>query len=299
MEPEEYLKKILEQQTIGEDSDEMKQLQATREEVEEVLRSAFEESDPTIRYGGSKSKNTMIKESYDLDIICYFEHDDDKAGESLEEIYNNVKIALEDKYFVEPKTSALRIKSKDGQDQIDFHIDVVPGRYIDDSKTDSFIYQSGSEKDRLKTNLDVHIKNIRDSGLNDVIRLVKLWKIKVGLNLKTFVLELLVVKYAKKYQSDPLSNGLISFWEFLRDSQDFSVEDPANPEGNDLSSLLDQGTKQLLRTYAANATQLVDNENWEGIFGPEEPMPGSEKIEAVKSVISGYSDPPKPWSSLE
>lgn len=241
----------------------------------------------------------MIKESYDLDIICYFEHDDDKAGESLEEIYNNVKIALEDKYFVEPKTSALRIKSKDGQDQIDFHIDVVPGRYIDDSKTDSFIYQSGSEKDRLKTNLDVHIKNIRDSGLNDVIRLVKLWKIKVGLNLKTFVLELLVVKYAKKYQSDPLSNGLISFWEFLRDSQDFSVEDPANPEGNDLSSLLDQGTKQLLRTYAANATQLVDNENWEGIFGPEEPMPGSEKIEAVKSVISGYSDPPKPWSSLE
>lgn len=56
MEPEEYLKKILEQQTIGEDSDEMKQLQATREEVEEVLRSAFEESDPTIRYGGSKAK---------------------------------------------------------------------------------------------------------------------------------------------------------------------------------------------------------------------------------------------------
>lgn len=296
MELEEYLSGILSNQTIADDSDEMKQLQATREEVENLLRKVFEGSNPTIRYGGSKTKNTMIKESYDLDIICYFEHEDDGGGSSLEEIYNNVKVALEEKYYVEPKKSALRIKSKDGQDRLDFHVDVVPGRYVDDSKTDSFIYQANAEKGRLKTNLDVHIKNIRDSGLNDVIRLVKLWNIKVGLNLKTFVLELLVVKYGKKYQSDPLSKGLVSFWEFLRDHTDFSVEDPANPEGNDLSELLNDGTKQLLRGYASSAMLLVDGENWENIFGPVEEMSGQKKIEAIKSASSGYSSPPKPWA---
>lgn len=296
MELEEYLNKILTNQTIADDSNEMKQLQATREEVENLLRKAFEGSNPTIRYGGSKTKNTMIKESYDLDIICYFEHEDDGAGNSLEDIYNNVKTALEKKYYVEPKKSALRIKSKDGQDRLDFHVDVVPGRYVDDSKTDCFIYQANAEKGRLKTNLDVHIKNIRDSGLNDVIRLVKLWNIKVGLNLKTFVLELLVVKYGKKYQSDPLSKSLVSFWEFLKDHTDFSVEDPANPEGNDLSDLLNEGIKQLLSGYASSAIQMIDSESWENIFGSVEEMSGQEKIEAIRSVSSGYSNPPKPWA---
>jgi hypothetical protein len=104
-----------------------------------------------------------------------------------------------------------------------------------------------------------------------------------------------VVKYAKKYQIDPLSSGLRSFWEFLRDHKDFSVEDPAN-QGNDLSDMLDQSTMQVLSMYASNTMQLVDNENWESVFGSSEPLPGSEKIEAIKSVISGYSNPPKPWS---
>lgn len=297
MEPEEYLKKILENQTIAEKSDEMKQLQATRSDVESLLRKSFEGSNPTIRYGGSKTKGTMIKESYDLDIICYFKHDDNGAGESLKEIYENVKVALEKNYFVEPKKSALRVKSKDSQDPSDFHVDVVPGRYVDDSETDSYIYQSGSDKERLKTNLDTHIKHIRDSGLNDVIRLAKLWNIRIGLNLKTFVLELLVVKYAKKYEKNPLSEGLASFWEYLKDhKEDMSVEDPANPDGNDLSVILTSGTKQLLNMYSANALQLVENDNWEGIFGSIKSLTNEEKIEAIRSTVSASPNQPKPWA---
>ena len=299
METEEYLKKILENQNIANDSKEMKELQATRGNVESLLKESFEGSNPTIRYGGSKIKGTMIKESYDLDIICYFKHDDNGAGESLKDIYNSVKVALEKNYFVEPKKSALRLKSKDVQDRMDFHVDVVPGRYIDDSETDSYIYQSGAEaeKDRLKTNLDIHIKHIRDSGLTDVIRLVKLWKIRVGLNLKTFVLELLVVKYAKKSQKNPLSEGLTSFWQHLKDHQDdITVEDPANPEGNDLSEMLTSGIKQLLSMYSTNTLQSIENGSWEGIFGSVELLTNEEKIEAIRSAVSTQSSQPKPWS---
>ncbi len=104
MELEEYLKSILSSQTIAPDSDEMKSLQESREEAEELLRTAFEDSNPTIRYAGSKAKGTMIKDSYDLDIVCYFEHDDNDAGESLKDIYDNVAAFLEDSYYVERKT---------------------------------------------------------------------------------------------------------------------------------------------------------------------------------------------------
>jgi|SRR3989338_6784247 len=287
MEPEKYFQQILKFHSVADDSDEMEEIRSTKEEVETIIQENFGSNSPTIRYGGSKAKNTMIIDSYDLDMTCYFNHDDDGAGSSLAEIYDNVKNCFADSYVVSPKRSAIRLISKDTNN--DLHIDVVPGRFIDDSKTDTFLFQAEGEKSRLKTNLDVHIKNIRDSGLNDVIRLSKLWNIRVGLNLKTFILELLVVKYAKKYQDDPLSRGLISFWEFLRDNKDFSVEDPANPEGNDLSDLLNQGTKQLLNMYASNVMQLVDNKNWEGIFGPPESMSGDEKIEAIIPLVNEFT----------
>lgn len=295
MELEEFLKSILNSQTIAPDSDEMKSLQESREEVEELLRAAFSESNPTIRDGGSKAKATMIKDSYDLDIICYFEHDDNDAGESLKDIYDNVANFLGESYYVERKNSAIRIKSKD--EQLDYHIDVVPGRFVDDTKTDANLYQAEGDKDWLKTNLDTHIDHIKNSGLTDVIRLVKLWKIKTGLSIKTFVLELMVVEYAKKSGEKPLSTGLESFWQYLKDhGNNVGVEDPANPDGNDLSGFLDETTKQLLSNQAEAALSSLNEGNWTDIFGEAGKMAGAEKVEALRSVTASLPSTPKPWA---
>ncbi len=137
----EYIQEILRSQTLAPDSAELVALQEQRAKVEKLLRKHFEKSSPTIRYGGSKAKGTMIKEAYDLDIICYFAHDDTAAGETLEEIYTNTRTGVELEYWVEPKASALRLKDRDPKNlKVDFHIDVVPGRFTDDSKTDAFLY---------------------------------------------------------------------------------------------------------------------------------------------------------------
>src|SRR5687768_17201108 len=105
-----YLARVLASQTLGGDSAELKALQERRAEVEQFLRPHFTDCSPSIRYGGSKAKGTMIRESYDLDIVCYFPHDDTGAGDTLEDIYHNVRKALETKYLVQQKTSALRLK---------------------------------------------------------------------------------------------------------------------------------------------------------------------------------------------
>ncbi len=298
MKLEKYLKQILKNQTFSDDDDEIKQLQKIRKKVEQIIKDAFGEDKLTIRYGGSKAKGTMIKESYDLDIVSYFSHDDNTAGETLKDIYNNVKSELEKDYYVDPKTSALRLKDKASEDVlVDFHIDVVPGRFVDDSEADVYLYQASGEKERLKTNLDIHIEHIRDSGKNDIIRLIKLWNHLTGLGLKTFILELLVVKYSKEIGDKPLSNGIISFWEYLKEHEDISIEDPANPEGNDLSDYL-TSTKQLLKMYATNALGLIESGNWEGIFGPTEVVADDEKVKAVQATGSVSAGSSKPWCDV-
>jgi len=302
MKPQNYLENILKSQTLLEGCDELKALRSEREKVEQLLNNGFNESNPTIQYGGSKAKGTMIRESYDLDIICYFGHDDKKCGETLEEIYNNVKKVLDPKYRINPKTSALRLQNKDPQKfGVDFHIDVVPGRYTDKSKQDAFLYQSQGEKKSLKTNLQKHINIIKDSNLVDTIKLIKLWKIKNGLQIKTFVLELLVVEILKSRckltDSKGLDVCLKKFWEQIRDDiNNIKIEDPANPTGNDISELLSTSVKAALSSSAKRVLESVGKDRWIDIFGETEPLDHDSKVAAVNIISQKRSDFPKPWS---
>jgi hypothetical protein len=296
----EYLYEVLKAQTLAADSEELKALREHRGEVEALLRDHFAECSPTIRYGGSKAKGTMIRESYDLDLICYFPHDDAAAGETLKDIYNNVRTALEKTYLVAPKTSALRLKHADHECLgVDFHIDVVPGRFTDDSKTDSFLYQGGAEKKRLKTNIDVHIEYVRDSGVTDAIQLVKLWKIRNGLTLKHFVLELAVIKLLAERKNKSLSVQLEHVWTKLRDNIDeLMVEDPANPEGNDLTQVLDTARASL--QWAARRTlELIETSGWEAVFGVLERSIFIQTTERLRRVATSVSAPTRPWCPVE
>jgi len=291
MTPNEYLSKTLEQQTLAEESDELKQLRDRRKEVEDVLRKDFGAS-PNIRYGGSKSKGTMIREAYDLDIICYFPRDDDDAGGNLETIFENVKKSLAKTYIVLPKTSAIRLQSQNYQD---FHVDVVPGRFVDDKKEEAFLHRTTGEKKRLKTNLDVHIEHVKGSGVVPAIRLMKLWRVRSGLSIKHFGLELLSIETLKDKKAANLDTQLQHAWRTLRDDVDsIKIEDPANPNGNDLSELLGDTVRQELSTTASHTLATIEREGWDSVFGKVAGSDDSNRaavIEAARSV----SAPSRPW----
>jgi hypothetical protein len=63
MSPNEYLNTLLTQNKLTEDSKEVEELRAHRAEVEAVIRSALSKCKPSIRYGGSKAKGTMVRGS--------------------------------------------------------------------------------------------------------------------------------------------------------------------------------------------------------------------------------------------
>ncbi len=290
MKPNDYLKAVLDAQTLDEDGPELKELRARRDEIEALLRKEFGSS-PSIRYAGSYAKGSMIKESYDLDIVEYFPRDDSDAGETLKELYENTKKVLERQYSVQPKPSALRVL---GKDQVDFHVDVVPGRFISEDSSDVYLYQSGVEKERLKTNIDVHVEHVKSSGAVDDIRLMKLWRTRHGVGLKTFILELAVIDVLDG-ASGTLDERFVKVLKRIRDEPEtIEVNDPANPEGNDLSHLWNETIWKAAGEIARQTLNNLETSGWETVFGPL-PAPKEESVARLHRAAKKIEAPARPW----
>jgi len=295
MNANEYLGSVLSAQNLGDDSAELTELQAHRADVEKLLCAQFG-SKPIIRYGGSKAKGTLIKEYYDLDIVCYLPSDCDVAGATLAEIYENVRACLAKSYYVEEKTSALRLKGMSSADYMrDFHIDVVPGRFTDETKSDCFIYQKSAEKCRMKTNLDVHIAHVKGSGVIDAIRLLKLWKTRKGLRIKQFVFELLIIDLLAEMKSKPIADQLLHVWnEISAEADPIHVEDPANPNGNDLTGVM-AAAWPALRSAATDTLNTIKWSGWEAVFGTVSTAKSFAVVERAQRAAASVVTPNRPW----
>ena len=295
MTPVEYLEHLLESQQLADDSDEIKELREHRDDVEELLLGKFSASKPTIRYGGSKAKGTLIKESYDLDLVFYVPNGEDGAGETLKEIFENVRKALADSYYTDSNTSAIRLKSK-SETWIDFHIDVVPGRYTDDKKSDCFLYQNGADKERLKTNLDTHIAHIRDAGVTKALCILKLWRVRKSLLLKNFIWELLCIKLLDSKKNKPLDEQVKHVLTEVTNAEEaISVKDPANPEGNDLMPFLKSMWPQV-RSAAQATLDTIKHSGWEAVFGKvDESASKAKKVDRLAAAVQATAGPTKPW----
>jgi hypothetical protein len=293
---DEYLKSILKSQKLPDDSDEMQELVQHRQDVEKILRDKFADAAPTIRYGGSKAKGTLIQESYDLDVVFYVPNYNDEVGETLKDIFNNVLDELSKHYYAQARTSAIRLRSKDPSSfGRDFHIDVVPGRFTDEKKSDCFLYQNGGNKERLKTNLDVHIAYIRDSGVIDAIRLLKLIRVRKALRVKNFVFELLIIDLLSGKKKSSLEAQLRHVLQQIAEAeQPIRVEDPANPAGNDLNDLLSSVWPEL-RAIAQSVLDTADSSGWEAVFGSVDDVSKSERVARATVLAAAVQRPTKPW----
>lgn len=299
MTPNEYLEAVLQDQTLAPGSDELEALQRRGREVKELLRSAFSEHSPSVRDAGSYEKGTMVRTSYDYDALCYFPHDTG-VGDNLAEISDEVFRVLSEEYTVERKRSALRLHdATDHEDPEYFHVDVVPGRFMDGDDGDVALHQSGGEKDWLKTNPEEHIRHVKESGVRDAIKLAKVWREKSGFTIPTFVLELLVIKVLDGHQDEDLEDQMVHLWTVLRDrAENITVKDPAN-DNNDLSTVFDAAAKITLAHAAEAALNKAEADNWEGILGKVEAKTQEKVADALKGAAAGTSNPSRSYCGDE
>jgi len=275
-------------------------LQDHKDEVTTFLREEFG-TDPIIKYAGSREKGTMISENYDLDVICYFPSSDTRT---LKEIRDDVSVHLNKKYLMQDKASAERILNLKGSETPhDYHIDVVPGRFIEGSK-DVFLHLAFGEKERLQTNLKTHIDFITNSGCVDVIRLVKLWSCRNGFGIKTFVLELFVIHSLTGSKSkSELKKSFVTVLQAFRDEfETVKLIDPANTN-NIVSQLVKLSDKTDIANAANKDLQLIEDssnvEEWKSIFHETDDDTNDEHVgPAIRTSTESKSfTPHSPWCS--
>lgn len=266
-----YLKGLIDTQTISTGDKEFITLEGHKNEVTNYLRKKFG-AEPIIKYAGSIAKGTMLKESYDLDIVCYFPDTDSR---SLKDIHKSVFDYLENEYTLEKKSSAIRILDlKNSQNSIDYHVDVVPGRFIEGT-SDVFLPVTTSERDRIQTNLKTHISYIKDSDCIEIIKLFKLWKTRNNIALRTFILEVFIVETLKDFDKKHLLQDAV-LKVFLDLKLEFPTKrliDPAN-SGNVLSELITSIEKNIVANMADNALKTINYSNilsnWKDVFKDSE-----------------------------
>ncbi len=234
-----YLEDILTKQQLT--HDQIQNLQNLRNEIQDVLTGNWNAPTPRFYYGGSYAKNTMIQESYDLDIVIYFSSD---TNHSLKDIYEAVEARLKTKYITIRKNVAIRLPYERG-----LHVDIVPGRALDNSYLYANLYASDlntSKQTSIKKHIDLVRKN---GGYQNVIRLLKIWKLRNNLDLRTFPLEIITANALVGVNSN-LDNKFWTVLEFLRDQfQTVWLEDPAN-SNNIVSDSISDFTKMSVTKAA-------------------------------------------------
>lgn len=289
---------LLEDQSIAQDSDEMKEIREHRAAIEDTIKDAFPGTDKTIKYGGSKAKGTMILESYDLDMIVYVHDGENGLGDTLEEIYENIADALSDDYHIERKNCALRLSARTSDTETeDLFIDVVPGRYVDYKRGDTYLHQNEGDKTRLKTNLDIHIDHIKDSGVTDALKLLKLMRVRHDLDVKQFALDLLGVDLLDGKSGLSLDDQLVHALTQIKDSDiPLTIEDPANPQGNDLSDYLSPSIWSDLQQIATTMLSEADENGWGSAYGEADVFDAAPAI-IVNEAVEAVDVPTQPWMS--
>ena len=256
MTAQEYLQALLDLQALSDA--ELSALRKLRGDIEGQLRTGLLKVE-RVYYAGSFGKKTMIREQYDLDLVVYWASD---CGFTLEAIYNGVGTVLRKHWkVVNPKTVAWELPFQGG-----FHIDVVPGRALDNAFNYANLYRSDT-KGSLQTSIKVHIDKVRNSGRRDAIHLMKLWRKRKGVPLrKSLALELLTIDGCSGQQSGDLAKQIWATFEYLRDNiLTVRLLDPANTN-NIISDQISAPDKQAIKQAAQRA---IASKTWEEIFRQE------------------------------
>jgi hypothetical protein len=208
---------------------------------------------PRIYYGGSYGKKTMIREAFDLDLVVYFPHTDPRA---LADISGAVHAALvAGRHVVHPQTVALRVLYNGG-----FHVDVVPGRAEDATFRYANLYKRAQPPTTLRTSLKVHIDAVRKTGLGPIVRLMKLWRLRQGITIKTFALELLVARAMANRQPGDFGAAVVSVLQFIEAQMPtIQLVDPANS-----ANVLEIPPQQ--RSSVAEAAARSLGMTWKAVF---------------------------------
>lgn len=247
----EYLRRVLSSQDLT--ASQMDGLQSLRDALHRHLASDLS-AGVRIYYGGSYAKGTMIRESYDLDLVVYFPPE---PRTPLVNIFGTVHRSLKAcGCDVHPQTVALRIPVTST-----LHVDVVPGRAQDSSFRYATLHRNTNPATTLQTSLKVHIEAVRGTDLAPIVRLLKIWRLRHGVPLKTFALEILAARALAGKRRNDYASAVVEVLRVIAMQMDHvRLVDPAN--ANNILEI----TAEDRRAAAAAASAALSDPAWNHVI---------------------------------
>lgn len=204
-------------------------------------------------YSGSLAKGTGISASTDADIFLSLSS---TTSGTLAEVYSSLYNAVTTAGYTARKQDVSIGVTVNG-----YSIDLVPGRRQSQYGSDHSLYRN-RKGTWTQTNVDTHISYVTGSSRISEIRILKLWRLRHGLSISSFYLEMAVIdslRYAR------VGNTPANVWQALEHFRD-KIEttqyiDPANT--NNIVS--DDCTRVEKAAIAAKARESLGKRTWQEI----------------------------------
>ncbi|WP_018612324.1 hypothetical protein [Segetibacter koreensis] len=268
-----HLDCVLKSHNIENNEDLMTAYRNKRGKVREDLKKKFEGEIYQILHSGSYKKFTAVNIKFDMDLVVPFSKDE---ADALEKIYNDLYKYYDTEYR-KKDTSLLEVKAQKVAIGLTFFVDgklldldIVPGREINDYEKDGDLNlfvndrrNGNSKATTLKTNIEKQIDNIRNNSVaRETIKLFKIWKRRNNGQIKSFVIELIVIKALEGYAgaSDRWSK-LKHVLTYIRDNiKTVRLVDPGNTNNIVSDSLEDFQKNSISETSKWMLEDLEKNE---------------------------------------
>lgn len=314
-----HLETVIKTHQITKEKDLLDKHIQKKNEVKEALEEKYGSNVYAPFNSGSYAKNTAINTKFDFDLVSPFKRNAFGSNGTLKEMYEAVYDFLYDKYKndaeVRKQKVSIGLEFYADSDGDKIKIDVVPGRelnqdqYKDDENLNLYVYYKygniGADSERIKTNVQSQISNIKDRADNQkdsirkIIRLLKVWKnTKGNYPTKSFFLELVTIKaFDNSDITGNLWEKLKGVMEYIKDNvtnDGFKLKDPGN-SSNDLADTLTDSEKQQLADDMKNMLDRIE-ENDENIktYFPENPKFRDEDKNKNKYSTNGGMPLPPP-----
>ena len=291
-----YLESVIDSYKISKEEKLLEKYKTKRDEVKRALEEKYKGNIYSPFNSGSYAKNTAINTKFDFDMVTPFKRNAFGASGTLEQMYNEVYDFLCEKYkdeaSIRKQKVSIGLEFNSDKDGDSIKIDVVPGReynqeqYNYDKNLNLYAYkQYGNfEKgsDRIKTNIQAQIDNIRGRATNEkdsirkIIRLLKVWKTSAKREYpKSFFLELITIRaFDDKKIEGNVWETLRIVLDFIKDNvtkENFALKDPGNSGNNLIDTLTNSEREQLSRDIKNMLERIDEDEDYLEYYFPENP----------------------------
>lgn len=291
-----YLESVIDSYKISKEEKLLEKYKTKRDEVKRALEEKYKGNIYSPFNSGSYAKNTAINTKFDFDMVTPFKRNAFGASGTLEQMYNEVYDFLYEKYkneaSIREQKVSIGLEFNSDKDGDSIKIDVVPGReynqeqYNYDKNLNLYAYKryGNFEKgsDRIKTNIQAQIDNIRGRATNEknsirkIIRLLKVWKTNAKREYpKSFFLELITIRAFndKKIEGNAWETLRIVL-DFIKDNvtkDNFALYDPGNSGNNLIDTLTNSEREQLSRDIKNMLERIDEDEDYLKYYFPENP----------------------------